>query len=53
MAKQNSKIQFKSTDWTKTPAYREAILLKILRAMKSYGFAEWMREDLKKLGLSI
>jgi len=40
-------------EFENSPMYREAVLLKILRAMKNYGFQEWMRKDLKNLGLSI
>jgi len=43
----------KQIDWENTAEYREAILLKIIRAMKNYGFCEWMRADLKKLNLSV
>jgi hypothetical protein len=40
-------------EFENSPMYREAVLLKILRAMKNYGFQEWMRRDLKNLGISI
>jgi len=39
--------------WVKTPEYREAVLLKVLRSMKSYGYEPWMTDALKELGLSI
>ena len=53
MALKLGKRGVRKIDWNKSPEYREAVLLKILRAMKSYGFEEWMREELKGLGLSI
>lgn len=40
-------------DWLKTPEYREAILLKVIRAMKGYGYEPWMQDALKELGMSI
>ena len=39
--------------WEKTPEYREAVLLKVLRSMKSFGYEPWMTDALKPLGLSI
>jgi len=47
------KKPIKQEDWEKSPLYREAVLLKVLRAMKSYGYSEWMKNDLAKLGLSL
>lgn len=47
----NSKLR--NYDWTKSPEYREAVMLKVLRAMKSYGYKEWMTDELKTLGLSL
>lgn len=48
-----SKKNCRKVDWEKTPQYREAILLKVLRAMKSYGYQEWMSVELKNIGMSI
>lgn len=49
-----SKIKNQSAEeFENSPLYREAVLLKIIRAMKNYGFQEWMRKDLKNLGISI
>lgn len=41
------------TEWEKTPEYREAVMLKVIRAMKNYGYSDWMRSELKSLGISI
>lgn len=49
----NKKQVGKKISWEKTPAYREAVLLKVLRAMKSYGYSKWMEDELKLLGISL
>lgn len=51
--KAEKKKPIQQHQWEKTPEYREAILLKVIRAMKHYGYQDWMTAELKKLGLSI
>lgn len=43
----------KPIEWEKSAEYREAILLKVLRAMKRYGYQDWMRVELDRLGMSL
>jgi len=43
----------KPIEWEKSTEYREAILLKVLRAMKSYGYQDWMKAELSRLGISL
>jgi len=47
------KVQKKPVAWEKSTEYREAVLLKVLRAMKSYGYQDWMRAELGRLGISL
>ena len=44
------KTKLKQVDWENTSEYRELIMMKIIRAMKSYDYALWMAAELKKLG---
>ena len=47
------KKPIKQVDWEQSAQYREAVLLKIIRAMKNYGYSPWMTMELKKLDISL
>lgn len=47
------KKPLKQVDWEQSAQYREAVLLKVLRAMKSFGYSPWMRMELKKLDIDL
>jgi hypothetical protein len=47
------KVNCSAVDWEKSPEYREAVLIKVIRAMKSYGYSSWMSTELRKIGISI
>jgi len=35
------------------PLLREAKLVKIIRAMRTYGWGDWMKRDMEELGYTI
>lgn len=43
----------KQIDWEKTDDYKMAVMLKVMRAMKNYGYCGWMTTELKKIGISL
>lgn len=52
----NSKSKIKpipQEDWEKTDAYKIAVMLKVMRAMKNYGYSPWMTVELRKVGISL
>jgi hypothetical protein len=41
------------SEWEKTDTYKMAVMLKVMRAMKNYGYCAWMTAELKKIGISL
>lgn len=48
-----TKQALSQTQWEKTDEYKIAVLLKVVRAMKAYGYSGWMSAELKKIGVSL
>lgn len=40
-------------DWENSIEYKLAVVAKVFRAMKSYGYSPWMTTELKKIGVSL
>ncbi len=47
------KTKLKQVDWEEAIEYKLAVVAKVFRAMKSYGYSSWMTIELKKIGVSI